>query len=150
MKLRKLCRFAALFCLGGGCYNVLELIWRGYSHWSMFLAGGCCFHLMGQIGKRREGKNKAATAGACALAVTAVEYLCGCVVNLRLKLNVWDYSHMFGNLHGQVCLLYTVLWGALSLVVVPVYEVAHRLCSRLFRFPMVSANIRKRTSVASR
>lgn len=149
MKLRKLCRFAALFCIGGGCYNALELLWRGYSHWSMFLAGGSCFHLIGQIGKRRQGKNKAVTAGACALAVTAVEYVCGCIVNLRLKLNVWDYSRMFGNINGQVCLLYTVLWGVLSIAVVPAYKRVYRVCDTLFRCSEMSASVRKRADITT-
>ena len=140
-------RFLMLFCFGGGGYVLLERLWRGYSHWSMFLAGGCCFHLIGRIGKKRQGKNKAATAGVCALAVTAVEYVCGRVVNVRLKLNVWDYSHMFGNLHGQVCMLYTILWGLLSLPVIPLYRYLHDGCSRVFsRW----ANIRKGTGVAMR
>ena len=34
-----------LFCwaLGGTLYYAVELLFRGYSHWSMFLLGGFCF-----------------------------------------------------------------------------------------------------------
>lgn len=113
--------FAILFCIGGFGYNLVEVLWRGYSHWSMFFVGGGCFHLIGRIGARLKGKSLMLKSGLCALGVTVVEYITGCLVNRRWKLNVWDYSHMRGNLNGQVCPLYTGLWAILSLPVMPLY-----------------------------
>ena len=115
-------RFIKLFCLGGAGYTVLELLWRGYSHPSMFVVGGVCFHIIGGIGNRLWKTSRLLTGAACATAVTAVEYISGCLVNLRWQWNVWDYSGMPFNLKGQVCLLYSVLWGLLSLPVVPLYR----------------------------
>ncbi len=114
MLMKRLSRFLLLFCVGGGAYNLIELCWRGYTHWSMFVVGGGCFHLIGRIGNALRGRSRWLIGGACAAAVTAVEYLSGCILNLYLKLDVWDYSRLFGNLHGQVCLLYSALWGFLS------------------------------------
>ncbi len=109
-----------LFCIGGFLYNIIEVFWRGYSHWSMFFVGGACFNLIGRIHSFcRRGLFQRCTL--CALAVTAVEFISGCLFNLKLKLNVWDYSGMFLNIKGQVCLLYSVLWGFLSLIAAPVY-----------------------------
>ncbi len=88
----------------------------------MFLVGGTCFHLIGKIGSRFRTWNIARKCALCSLAVTAVEYVSGCLFNLRLKLNVWDYSEMPFNLNGQVCLLYTVLWGFLSATAMPLYR----------------------------
>ncbi len=119
---RKILQFICLFAIGGAAYNAIEILWRGYSHWSMFLLGGTCFHLIGKIGGRLWQRGLLTVAVACSVAVTAAEYLSGCVLNLRLKLNVWDYSHMLGNIHGQVCLLYSLLWGALSIATVPIYR----------------------------
>lgn len=127
---RKLSRFACLFTVGGLAYNLIELLWRGYSHWSMFLLGGTCFHLIGKIGGKLWKRGFLAVAIACSAAVTTAEYLSGCLLNLRLKLNVWDYSHMLGNLHGQVCLLYSLLWGVLSLAAVPLYRRCSLMLSR--------------------
>ena len=90
--------FAILFCIGGFGYNLVEVLWRGYSHWSMFLVGGGCFHLIGRIGARLKGKSLMLKSGLCALGVTVVEYITGCLVNRRWKLNVWDYSHMRGRI----------------------------------------------------
>lgn len=114
-----------LFCIGGVLYNIIEILWRGYTHWSMFFVGGACFEIIGKI---QTGMKKVHIVHRCALcsaAVTAVEFLSGCLVNLQWKMNVWDYSHMFLNIKGQVCLLYSILWGGLSVVAVPIY----RACS---------------------
>ena len=50
--------------------------------------------------------------------ITGVEFLSGCIVNMWMKLNVWDYSSLPGNILGQVCLLYSFLWGLLSIPIV--------------------------------
>ena len=42
---------SAMFFLGGVGYVSLELVWRGWSHFSMFLAGGSCFLLLGRLDK---------------------------------------------------------------------------------------------------
>ena len=114
-------RFLTLFAVGGLSYNAIEIAWRGYSHWSMFLLGGTCFHMMGKIGKKVQPYGKLPMAVACSGAVTAAEFVSGYVLNRKLKLNVWDYSDKKGNIGGQVCPLYSALWGGLSLVAVPVY-----------------------------
>ena len=115
-------KFIRLFCIGGGAYNVIEILWRGHSHWSMFLVGGACFHLIGKIGIRLQRRGVLVKGTACAAAVTVVEYVSGCLFNRCLKLNVWDYSNLPINLHGQVCLLYSVLWGGLGLLAIPLYQ----------------------------
>lgn len=51
------------------------------------------------------------------LVITSIEFICGCIVNLWLDLGVWDYSRFHIHLLGQVCLLYSVLWGLLSIPV---------------------------------
>ena len=41
-----------LFAVGGGVYTSLELLWRGRSHWTMFVLGGGCFLAIGELGRR--------------------------------------------------------------------------------------------------
>ena len=43
-----------------------------------------------------------------------LELLCGLLVNRALGWAVWDYSAQPGNLWGQICPLYTLLWIPLS------------------------------------
>ena len=47
----RLWRYSVLWYLGGMAYTGLELLWRGWSHGSMFAAGGTCFLLIGHLGE---------------------------------------------------------------------------------------------------
>ena len=87
-----------------GCvYVALETCFRGYSHPSMLIVGGLCGVLVGAI-NQRPGFYRAP------VIVLAVEFVSGCVLNLWLGLGVWDYSNQPGNLLGQVCPLFGLLW----------------------------------------
>lgn len=104
-----------LFFIGGIIYYLIEIAWRGYSHWTMYLLGGFCFLCIGLINEILIWEIKfwkQALIGA--VAITALEFLTGCVVNLLLNWNVWDYSNVRFNLLGQICLPYAILWFPLS------------------------------------
>ena len=49
MSHRLLNKYLFLFNVGGLLYILIELIWRGRSHWTMFLLGGICFVFLGLI-----------------------------------------------------------------------------------------------------
>lgn len=51
--------------------------------------------------------------------ITFIELVFGIIFNIILKKNVWDYSKMPFNFKGQICLLYSVFWGILSLLFIP-------------------------------
>lgn len=59
---------------------------------------------------------------ACAALVTAVELAAGLILNVWLCLGVWDYSHLPGNLWGQICPQYAAVWWALCLMFIPVFD----------------------------
>ena len=46
---RKADKYVALLATGGLLYIILEMAWRGRSHWTMFLLGGTCFVALGLI-----------------------------------------------------------------------------------------------------
>ncbi len=102
---------SALFCVGGAGYVGLELLWRGWSHRSMFFAGGICFLLLGQIDKSDLPLPGRCVAGAAA--ITAVELATGLLVNRGYT--VWDYRELPGNFLGQICLPYSLLWLPIGL-----------------------------------
>lgn len=111
----KLCRLAALFAIGGLAYVLVELLWRGHSHISMFVVGGLCFVLIGSLNEYYPWSLNLLTQMALsALIVTAVELVAGLILNVRLGLDIWDYSDMPLNLWGQVCPTYTFAWFGLS------------------------------------
>ena len=91
---------AGLFLLGAGGYSLLEIAWRGYTHWTMALTGGAVLVGLGRL-----------CGAAC---ITAAEYVVGCTVNRVYHMNVWDYSRERGNIQGQVCPKYAALWILLA------------------------------------
>ena len=111
----KLFRDLLLFVSGGVGYYSLEVAFRGYSHWSMALCGGICLYLIYHMNRKLAKKKLAVRALGGAFIITAVELVCGCVVNLALGLGVWDYSHIPLNLFGQICLPFTLLWFLLCI-----------------------------------
>ena len=95
---------------------MIELIWRGHSHWTMFILGGLCFIYLGLINEVLHWETPLwlqILIGAAG--ITILEFSTGCIVNLALGWNVWDYSGMPGNLLGQICPQYFVLWLPVAL-----------------------------------
>lgn len=123
----KIGKLLALFGLGGTAYVGLELIYRGRSHISMFGAGGLCFLLLGRLRKKR--LPYAAKAGAGAGVITAVELATGLLVNRNYA--VWDYRGQPGNLLGQICPLFTVLWIPVGAAGMGLYGLVEAGLSRL-------------------
>lgn len=114
---RLLNKHFVLFDVGGLLYIVIELVWRGWSHWTMFILGGICFISLGLINEVIPWEMalwKQILIGACV--ITVLEFITGCIVNLWLGWDVWDYSHMPGNVLGQISPQFFVLWMLLSVV----------------------------------
>lgn len=108
-----------LFLFGGVSYLLIEMLWRGYSHWSMFILGGVCFLLIGLINEYFPSDIPLLPQAVLgSFIITLFEFCAGCVLNLYLKLDVWDYYDMPYNILGQICLPYSVLWLFLSIVCV--------------------------------
>lgn len=117
----KKCDFT-VFSIGAVGYCLLEVIWRGYTHWSMLFAGGTSFLGLSKISSvfKKAGIVKKALVGSAL--ITAVEYIYGIIFNVILKRKVWDYSNLPLNIGGQVCALYTFFWFLLSLVFIPLAD----------------------------
>ena len=104
-----------LFSIGGIFYLIIELLWRGYSHWTMFVLGGVCFVLLGLINEFYDYKIPLVLQMFFgAVIITALEFITGYIVNIKLGMNVWSYSDMPYNILGQICLPYMILWFFLS------------------------------------
>lgn len=106
----------------GGCiYYTLEVLFRGYSHVSMYILGGICLVLIGLLNEVGLLKNTyfevQVLVGDCI--VLFLEFVTGCIVNIGLGLHVWDYSNMWGNLLGQICPLFAIIW--LPLIALAIY-----------------------------
>ena len=121
-----------LFAFGGGAYVVLELLWRGRSHRSMFLAGGLCFLLLGGLSKARPRLPWPLRGFVGAGIITAVELLTGLVFNRSYS--VWDYRELPLHYHGQICLPFYFLWVPVSFLGMGLYALAEKYLEKWQRF----------------
>lgn len=128
----KIWRKSWLFCLGGSAYFVLELLWRGRSHGSMFLLGGTCFLLIGSLGQKLARIPLALRLILSSGMVTALELLTGLLVNRDYS--VWDYRGLRYHYLGQICLNYSLLWIPVSLLAMGLYNVAARAANEKNRY----------------
>ena len=117
-------RTMGLFFLGGGGYVGVELLWRGRSHFSMFLAGGLCFLLLGKLSAVKPRLPLALRCLVGAGVITCVELAVGLLFNREYR--VWDYRQQPGNLWGQICLGYSLLWIPLSLLAFGLHGLVNR------------------------
>ncbi|MEE0946725.1 MAG: hypothetical protein U0M42_07885 [Acutalibacteraceae bacterium] len=110
---------ATVFSVGSLAYSAVELLWRGHTHWTMAVAGGFCFCIITEIERRFPHIKFLYKCVLGSLSITAVELIFGVIFNVLLHKNVWDYSNIKFNLFGQICVLYTVLWGFLTALAIP-------------------------------
>lgn len=116
---KKMLKYLILLLIGGFVYYAFELVLRGWSHWTMFLLGGICFILIGEYNEHVEWDTpliKQGVVGACI--VTALEFVVGMIVNVYLNWNIWDYSDIPLNFMGQICLPFSIVWIAVSILAV--------------------------------
>lgn len=120
--------YGILFLAGGFCYVFLELIWRGRSHVSMAIAGGVSLVLLFGVLRWLPYVTLLLRAMIGSAVITAVEFIVGAIVNVRMGLHVWDYSELPYNCYGQICLRYSFLW---FLLCVPLAETLRMLSDTL-------------------
>lgn len=119
MNLKQYRKEIILGYIGGLLYIGIELMWRGYSHWTMFLLGGLCFVCLGRINEVIPWCMplwQQVLIGT--VIITVLEFLTGCIVNLWLGWNVWDYSGVPWNVMGQICVPYMLLWVPVSVAAI--------------------------------
>ena len=102
--------YVVLFLLGGLIYVSLEFFWRGRSHVSVFFTSGLSCVLLYGVFSQFDTLLTLIKCLIGALIITALEFITGAIVNVALRLHVWDYSSHRYNLYGQVCLEYSALW----------------------------------------
>ena len=125
----KLLKLPFLFGVGGTVYYLMEIIWRGYSHWSMFALSGVCFIIINLLNQTWNNiRSLIFLIILCTLIITVLEFVTGLIVNLWLGLGVWDYSNMPFNLMGQICLFFSLLWLLVTCIAILVDNLLRWFC----------------------
>lgn len=113
-----------LFSIGGSIYYLIECLYKifisgGVLHWSMFLLGGLCFLIIGGINEKIPWEMSIIKQGSIgAVIVTILEFIFGFILNIVLKLGIWDYSTLPFNILGQICLPFSLAWFGLALIAI--------------------------------
>lgn len=109
-------KYLTLFLVGGAFYYAMEVLFRGYSFLAMVGCGGLCFIICGVINEKSRCMPLVLQQLIAASGITVIEFIFGLILNVWLGLNMWDYSNMPGNILGQICPQFMVLWFFLSAV----------------------------------
>lgn len=115
--MKQFLKYLFLFWFGGSFYITLEVLWRGYSHWTMGVLAGLVFTSIGLLNEIWSWDTSIIIqilAGT--IIATTGEFITGCIVNLWLGWDIWDYSDMWGNILGQICPAFIALWIPISLL----------------------------------
>ena len=115
----------------GGClYGLLEIAWRGYTHWTMVLLAAILCIPLDIANEHIPWDMPLLLQGVLGgLTITVMEFVTGLIVNVWLGMGVWDYSNQFGNILGQICPLYTILWCLLAIPVIVVFDwLEYKIC----------------------
>lgn len=116
-----------IFCIGSIGYGIIELLFRGYTHWSMLLTGGACFLTLYTLNAQYKSAPVLLKAFGGAMIITIYELAVGIIVNLLFHFGVWDYSALPFDLMGQICVLFTFLWFLLCLALLTTMKVIHKI-----------------------
>lgn len=115
--MKQVIKNGVLFIIFGTLYYYIEIAWRGYSHWTMWLLGAVLGILIGGINEYFTEDMSLIWQGIIsAICITVFEFAVGIIVNVWLGWNVWDYSQMRFQIMGQISLLYSCLWFLLSII----------------------------------
>ena len=115
--MKKLSEYLFLWAVGGCIYYGFELLFRGFSHWTMFVLGGICFlffKIQGDMVGRADPLWKQVGRGV--IFVTAMEFITGIIVNKYFGLGVWDYTDQPLQLFGQICVPFIIIFSGLTAV----------------------------------
>lgn len=112
--MKQLLKFTFLLLCGGALYYLIEIMARGYSHWAMFLTGGVCFILIGLLNEATPKMPLIRQMLISMALITIIEFVVGCMLNLWLGWDIWNYSDRAFNICGQICLKNSIYWFLLS------------------------------------
>lgn len=116
---KKISEYTFFWTLGGCIYYGIEMLFRGFSHWSMFCVGGLAFLFCIMQGVKMKW-----TEGLWIQIIRAViyaislEFTTGIIFNKWLHKNIWDYSDQPLQLWGQICVPFMIIFSGLLLIAI--------------------------------
>lgn len=111
-----LCEEFLMFLIGGALYYGLQLYANGSSDLMMIAVGGTCFIAITVLNETvlRWDMLYQTQCLVSGVILTVMEFIYGYILNIKLNMNVWDYSDMMFNFMGQICLKSSINWFVIS------------------------------------
>lgn len=119
---QKIIPYGSIFIISGLIYTMLELMWRGRTHWTMFLCAGLCGLVMANVNNHllEFDTDFLKQVVVSALCCTGFEFLFGIMFNGDFS--IWDYRGLWGTIHilgDQVNILFFGVWIIISVFSLP-------------------------------
>ena len=120
--MKSLMKYILLFCFSGYVYVCLELLFRQRSDITMmFCASLCCIPMILLNNKFTYDIDFLLQILICTVFCTGIEWIFGILFNQDF--HIWDYRNMpFASPDYQVCLPFSLVWGAISAVTIPLMD----------------------------
>ena len=129
MRLHNALKSIVLWTFGGTLYFLAEVLYKtairsaGGISWTMLVLAAILCIPLDTLNERMTWELpiwvQAILGG---LAITAAELGAGIILNCWWCLGIWDYSGCWGNLWGQICPKWTLIWCGVALVGIVIFD----------------------------
>ena len=129
---------SAIYIIGGLVYGASEILWRGFTHWTMMITGGICASILYILfNYTKMFLIKKLVLGT--VLITTIEYIVGIIVNMSLGWEIWDYSSEKYHLLGQICPRFTLYWFLMCIPAYLLCKAVYAIFRRFIRQPQSPA-----------
>lgn len=105
-----------LSVVGGLSYGIIELIYRQKTYYLMILCGAIAIILLDKINDYISWDMDILLQGCIgSLIITGMEFIIGNLYLMGIVPKMWDYSNVWLNYKGIICLPFSLIWILLSI-----------------------------------
>lgn len=126
IRLKNAEKYLLLFFFGGVVYGLIEVSFRGYTHWSMIITGGSAVLSLYIINEAIKTSIFIKAFMGTAV-ITALEFTVGITVNKVFNMGVWDYTDLPVNFMGQISLIFSLCWYVLSIASFILFDILKKI-----------------------
>ena len=116
MSVKSMIKQLILFIVGGLTYGGIELIYRQITYLLMWICGGIAILLLDKLNDYISWDMDILLQGCIGSAlITGMEFIIGNLSLAGLVPKMWDYSNVWMNYKGIICLPFSLIWIVLSI-----------------------------------
>ncbi len=127
--MKKIEKYIFIFLIGGFGYGLLEILFRGFTHWSMIITGGSALLILYLLNSALQHSSLLLKAIIGSFIITIIEFSVGIIVNKVYSFGVWDYTGIPGNILGVITPLFSLCWFAISFIIIFIINSAEKIFS---------------------